>query len=132
VQEQPVILDTSLQALAPEARRQRRRRLLHLIDLSIWTSAGVASVVIAGLVTLHGVEFSRVLSPSMAPGMPVGSIAVTRHIPAEQLKVGQVVILHAPANNARYIHRVIELNFAPRESSSTPRATPIRPPTPGP
>lgn len=93
--------------------RKRSRSLIRTIDLTIWVTAGVASVVIAALVLIYGVEFSRVLSPSMAPDMPVGSVAVTSHIPADDLRVGQVAILRTPDEHALYIHRIVSLQYTP-------------------
>lgn len=106
-------VDTLPAASAKPVRASRRRKLIRVLDLTVWMTAGIASVIIAALVVIYGVEFSRVMSPSMTPLMPVGSVAVTSHIPADQLKVGQVVILRTPGDNAPYIHRVVALQFAP-------------------
>ena len=96
------------------SRRARRKRLVHVIDVLIWSTASIAAVIIAGIVVLYGVQFSRVLSPSMAPAMPVGSVAVTSHVPMDSLRVGQVVVLRTPTENAPYIHRVIAINYTPQ------------------
>ncbi len=96
------------------SRRARRKRLVHVIDVLIWSTASIAAVIIAGIVVLYGVQFSRVLSPSMTPTMPVGSVAVTSHVPMDSLRVGQVVVLRTPTENAPYIHRVIAINYTPK------------------
>lgn len=96
------------------SRRARRKRLVHTIDVLIWSTASIAAVIIAGIVVLYGVQFSRVLSPSMTPTMPIGSVAVTSHVPMDQVRVGQVVVLREPTEGARYIHRIVSINYTPR------------------
>ena len=96
------------------SRRKRRNRFIHTIGVLIWSTASIAAVIIAGIVVLYGVQFSRILSPSMAPAMPVGSVAVTSHVPMDSLRVGQVVVLRTPTENAPYIHRVIAITYTPK------------------
>ena len=102
----------SSRVMHPLASR-RAGSVMRFIDLTVWIAAGTISVIVAGLVMVYGVEFSRVLSPSMAPAMPVGSVAVTSHIPVDDLRVGQVAILRTPDTNALYIHRITSLQVTP-------------------
>jgi signal peptidase len=94
--------------------RARRKRIVHAIDVLIWSAASIASVIIAGIVVLYGVQFSTVLSPSMTPTLPVGSVAVTSHVPMDQLRVGEVAVLLTPSEEVPYIHRIISINYTPR------------------
>lgn len=106
-------IQAALEVTPRQARKSRRRRIIHLIDLTVWMTSAIASVIIAGLVVIYGVQFSRVLSPSMTPEMPVGSVAVTCRVPVDELRVGQVVVLHTPTEGAPYIHRIISMNYRP-------------------
>lgn len=109
-----MMVDAPVQTAPTPVHRSRRRQIIRIIDLTVWMTAGIAAVIIAALVLIYGVQFSRVLSPSMAPGMPVGSVAVTAHVPTDSLKVGQVAILRTPGENALYIHRIISMQVSPQ------------------
>jgi signal peptidase len=56
-----------------------------------------------------GVGFYPVLSGSMAPGYPAGSVVITTQIPTEQIRIGDVVKLPLPNSlGESYIHRVVQ------------------------
>jgi signal peptidase len=103
-------LDLILAGAPPTpATASRGRSVLRTIELAIWTVLSAASVVLAALVVMHGMHFLRVLSPSMAPQMPVGSVAVTSRVPVEELRVGQVAVFHTPTEGVPYIHRIVSM-----------------------
>lgn len=68
------------------------------------------SVVIAAVFILSFVGFARfvpVLSDSMAPDMPKGSLAVMRPMPQDSVTAGDVIVFTAPdGSHRRVIHRV--------------------------
>jgi len=69
-------------------------------------------------VLLHsvlGIAFSPVLSNSMKPIMSAGDLLVTKEIPAAQLKVGDVVVLHNGASYALFSHRIISIKRVGQE-----------------
>lgn len=101
-----LILDGAPPTRAPVS---RSRSVLRTIDFTIWSVVASASVVLAALVVLHGMHFLRVLSPSMAPQMPVGSVAVTSRVPIEELRVGQVAVFRTPTEDVPYIHRIVSM-----------------------
>ncbi|WP_258071915.1 signal peptidase I [Clavibacter michiganensis] len=97
-------------ATAPRARRRRGPLARALTALGGIVSVVLALVVVAVLLlTLTGTaRFVPVLSNSMAPGMPVGSLAVTQPVAREDVAVGDVVVFTAPVGPAiRVIHRAI-------------------------
>jgi signal peptidase len=66
----------------------------------------------AGGIALHlrGDEAFVVLSGSMRPGMPVGSVVVTGPVPAERIRRGDVITFHPPGRADIVVtHRVIAI-----------------------
>lgn len=63
----------------------------------------------ATLPTLFGYGASVVVSGSMGRAMPVGSIALTRMIPVDDVKPGDVVTFRHASGNAPITHRVVSI-----------------------
>jgi signal peptidase I len=66
----------------------------------------------AGGMALHlrGDEAFVVLSGSMRPGMPVGTVVVTAPVPAAQIRRGDVITFHPPGRSDIVVtHRVIAI-----------------------
>lgn len=104
------VRDPGTTAAAPRPRRRRGPVARALTALGGVASVVLALVVVAVLLlTLTGTaRFVPVLSNSMAPGMPVGSLAVTQPVAREDAAVGDVIVFTAPVGPAiRVIHRVI-------------------------
>jgi signal peptidase len=84
---------------------------------------GIATVglvlAVAAVIALSALGVSRfvpVLSNSMAPGMPVGSLAITVPEPRTDVAVGDVVVFTAPLGpSVRVIHRVTRV-FGPDDA----------------
>lgn len=95
-------------------RRSRRGRFLRRF-LSVLMSVAVAAVAIVliggfALSALGMARFVPVLSNSMAPDMPVGSMAIALPVAREAVQEGDVVIFTAPLGpDRRVIHRVINV-----------------------
>ena len=67
----------------------------------------LASVAIFGLSATNTVRFVPVLSNSMAPIMPVGSLALTLPVQRQDVRVGDVIVFTNPNTaGVRVIHRV--------------------------
>ncbi|HEV7535930.1 MAG TPA: signal peptidase I, partial [Acidimicrobiia bacterium] len=73
--------------------------------------AAVALLVFVGLGPATGTyRLATVLSGSMAPGMPVGSVAVLVPEPPAAVRVGDVITFQAPTpDHAVVTHRVVEV-----------------------
>ncbi|WP_460810052.1 signal peptidase I [Nocardioides salsibiostraticola] len=68
--------------------------------------AGLVSLTAAVAVTFFGFSFLIFRSGSMGPGIPTGSLALARTVPAVDIGVGDVVSVVA-ANRERITHRVV-------------------------
>ena len=71
--------------------------------------AALAALVFVGLGPATGAyRLATVLSGSMAPGMPVGSVAVLVPEPPAAVRVGDVITLQAPTPDRHVVtHRVV-------------------------
>jgi signal peptidase len=86
----------------PESSGQRRRGPL------LWGT--LLAIFLLVPVVAHfalGIGFSPVLSQSMQPAFSAGDLEITRTMPANEITVGDVVVLHDPEADINYSHRVI-------------------------
>jgi signal peptidase len=93
---------------------QRPKRILRAIgNAMVWTSgvACVAALLVVGLGPHTGLYRTfTVLTGSMQPTMPVGSVVVDVPERASQLRVGQIVTYRIPVEDHRVIsHRVVRI-----------------------
>ncbi len=75
--------------------------------LGLGAVAGVVCLLVALGVPTLGLRPLVVLSGSMAPTMPVGSLALARVVPADRVEVGDVVTV--PLGEGSVTHRVVSL-----------------------
>jgi signal peptidase I len=69
-----------------------------------------AFLVICAVWTLTGGRTFVVSTPSMSPGIPVGSLVLTRPLPASGPKVGQIIAFHPPNEpKTTYTHRLVKI-----------------------
>lgn len=55
-----------------------------------------------------------ILTGSMSPSLPVGSIAISEREPASALQVGQIGLFHPPIDRSvTYIHKVVRVRHSP-------------------
>lgn len=91
-------------------RRPRGRFLRRFLSVLASVALAAAALVLIGafLLSAFGIaRFVPVLSNSMAPGMPKGSLAVAVPLDREAVSAGDVVIFTAPVGpDRRVIHRV--------------------------
>jgi signal peptidase I len=76
--------------------------------LSSLAVLGVLCMLGAAMGALFGVTPLVVRSGSMAPGIPVGALALSRAVPAERVQPGEVVSVVGD-DGVRVTHRVVEL-----------------------
>ncbi|MBO0985224.1 signal peptidase I [Rathayibacter sp. SD072] len=83
------------------------RRLLGALAGVLVALLALAGVAAFALSALGVIRLVPVLSNSMAPGMPVGSLAVTMPAAQSEIRAGDVVVFTDPtASSRRVIHRV--------------------------
>jgi signal peptidase len=93
------------------------RRLVAVVVIAAVVAA-LAVVAAVGLVPLvTGASTYTVLTGSMRPALPVGTVVVVRPTPVEQIAVGEVVtfLAHDPGTSATRVvtHRVIGIDPGP-------------------
>ena len=90
----------------PRSRSPRRRDGVVLGALS-WALAGLgaACLVLTAVALLLGARPLVIRTGSMAPGLPVGTVALVRAEPASRVSVGDVVAV-LRADGRRIMHRV--------------------------
>jgi signal peptidase len=102
-----------------------RRVLSYLLGVAL--SAAALVLLGAFVLSLMGIaRFVPVLSNSMAPGMPIGSLAIALPIEREAVTAGDVIIFTAPIGpQRRVIHRVTHV-YAGEETEQFVDWTPTK------
>lgn len=98
--------------VSARARRAARGRLVHAtarVVLDAAAAAGVACALAAVALLLAGWRPVVLVSGSMAPAMPAGTLVLVRPVPAAEVRVGDVVTVPVPGADARVTHRVTGL-----------------------
>jgi signal peptidase len=67
----------------------------------------MAAAVLTFLAPRFGWEVDTVFSGSMEPQLKTGSVAITRPVEAEDIKVGDIITFHSPLSEKLISHRVI-------------------------
>jgi signal peptidase len=81
-----------------------------LLVLAFAVVVGFAVVVVAVIPRLTGGQALTVLSGSMTPGIPVGSVVMVRPVDPGALRVGDVATYQAEPNKPVYItHRIVAI-----------------------
>jgi signal peptidase len=74
-----------------------------------WALVGALSILILGFnAGLFGVQPTLISSGSMQPTFSVGDVVVTRRVPAESIRIGDVIRYRSGA--ASVVHRVVEVD----------------------
>ena len=98
--------------VSARARRGARSRALHAgarMVLDLAAAVGVTCALGALALLLAGWRPVVLVSGSMSPGMPTGTLVLTRPVPADEVRVGDVVTVTVPGTDARVTHRVTGL-----------------------
>lgn len=105
-------------APATTPRRRRGLRIATSIGSGVLVVALTAVVLMIAAVTI-GPRFLHyqalvVRSGSMSPSIPTGSIVFYRSVPADQVKVGDVIVFNEPGEtNRKVTHRVYQIGTGP-------------------
>jgi signal peptidase len=98
----------------------RPSKLRWLTKLFSWVILAVAVVIVAGLVAITigprvlPYQALVVRSGSMEPAIPTGSVVFYKHIKADDVKVGQVIVFSKPGQpSERITHRVFKIGNGP-------------------
>ena len=133
---------------APVTRRAARetrvrdadKSLLHYLGVSI--SAAVltlmlaVAVLVVGLPAVLGGSAMTVLTQSMEPGLPPGTLVVVKPTPVDEIALGDVITYQIRSGEAAVVsHRVIEKTYVDGEvtfitqgdNNDLPDAEPVRP-----
>ncbi|MGW9345992.1 signal peptidase I [Streptomyces albidoflavus] len=105
---------------AESRRRDEGKSLLHYLGVSISASIlalllGVA-VAVVGLPAVVGGSAMTVLTQSMEPGLPPGTLVVIRPTPVDDIRVGDVITYQISSGQAAVVsHRVLSKTYADGE-----------------
>jgi signal peptidase I len=97
-----------------EAARTRRWGLLvhHLVTAVVL--AGALGALAVGLLLFTGtIHLQTVLTGSMRPTASPGDVAVTRVVPVDSLRVGDVISFYPPGQTTPVLHRIRSLEATP-------------------
>jgi len=113
---------------APRPRRSRQRRGHRLVN-ALTTAAFVVALVVLGLMLvpgLLGLQRYVIVSGSMTPTIPKGSIVYDEVVPVEDLRVGDVITFVPPPEfhiTDPVTHRIVEIGRAPANSDHPGQVT---------
>ncbi|MFF1572951.1 signal peptidase I [Leifsonia sp. NPDC058292] len=87
-----------------------------LRSIVLWVAAivGAACIVLFLAAILFGIRPQSVISGSMTPFMPTGSLVLVRDAPASDLKVGEVITVPRPNGEGLITHRIVAITPAER------------------
>jgi signal peptidase len=106
---------------SPAPRKRKRRRGERLVN-ALTTAAFVIALVIVGLMLvpgLMGLQRYVIVSGSMEPTIPKGSVVYDELVPVDDLEVGDVITFAPPAEfdiSEPVTHRIVEIGEAPPNS----------------
>jgi signal peptidase I len=83
------------------------RRKLGAIAFVLSISAALFAPILAQ--GLWGIGISPVLSDSMTPHMTSGDLVITGQAPAQEVGVGDIIVIRDEQTHATYAHRVLEV-----------------------
>ena len=85
----------------------------HIANLALAAALGLVGIfcaIVVGLV-VTGHHLEQVVTGSMTPTIPVGSLVVTQSVPVSQLQVGDVMVFPNPYDSSEtIIHRIVWLS----------------------
>ncbi|MET8855845.1 MULTISPECIES: signal peptidase I [unclassified Streptomyces] len=94
----------------PPGRRHWAHRVLSALLSLVVVLLAVGFAVAAVAVKSGKWEASSVLSGSMEPKLPTGSVVIAQRAPVTSLKVGDIVIFHRPDEPERQVvHRIVKI-----------------------
>ncbi|MFN2581658.1 MAG: signal peptidase I [Candidatus Dormibacteria bacterium] len=71
--------------------------------------AALAVSALIGVAVVTGHHFETVITGSMQPQIPIGSLVMTQRVPASQLQVGDIIVFPAPCEAGKIVvHRVVQ------------------------
>ena len=101
---------------APAAAPHRARRVLgHAGNLGVAALAALLLIVSGATIvaSLSRHHFEQVITGSMVPVIPVGSMVVTEQVAVTSLHVGDILVFPKPTNPSEVIvHRIVQLTTA--------------------
>lgn len=108
--EEPTTLSTTVEKLdeAPRRRRSILKRIISVSKIAITATVAVLALVLAG-VKIFGIKTFTVLSGSMEPEYPVGSMIYVRPKDYKDLKVGDVISYVANSEKTVVTHRIVDI-----------------------
>ncbi|WP_087015459.1 signal peptidase I [Leucobacter sp. 7(1)] len=87
----------------------RTYRVARSVVLNVAAALGLISILVFTASLVYDVRPHNVISGSMEPGIPTGSLLVTRPISGPEIQVGDVITTPRPSGDGLVTHRVREI-----------------------
>lgn len=84
-------------------------RIVRNVVTGIICALGTVAILLMGMCLFFQLTPSYVLTGSMAPEIPVGSMIFTNNVSAADVKVGDVVMVPRPGSTSLVTHRVVSI-----------------------
>lgn len=88
--------------------RKRWKTGLRVVSRLLTATVALLAVLLAG-VQLLGLRVYTVLSPSMEPQYPTGSLIYVKSVDPDDLQIGDVITFTLPGNSGTVTHRIVEI-----------------------
>jgi signal peptidase len=82
-----------------------RKKIKEIICTIILAALIAPAIIYAVTLVVNGYSSSVIMSGSMEPAIPVGSIVVVKSVDPDKVKIGDVIVFQR--NNSKTLHRVI-------------------------
>jgi signal peptidase I len=113
---------TATTAAPPSSPTRTILRAARSVILWLAAAVGAACIVLTVLALAFGVRSQIVVSGSMEPFMPTGSLILVKDTPAAELEVRDVVTVPRPHGEGLVTHRIIATETPGSEAAATARA----------
>lgn len=86
------------------------RRMVRRVEAAIAVVTALAMAAALTAVLGFHIGLTPVLTASMSPHVPAGSLVLTKPVPVADVHTGQVIVFTPPGESERYVHRIVAVH----------------------